>query len=106
MEWRPQAEPVRRRPSQARAQQPRPEPPVTQPAQGIAQSNQGLRGATGPDFKDAEVRAAVGYMAGIFKVPMLDPDSPDIWVENVRDALDASGMGAIFVAADWTSPEG
>ena len=66
MEWRPQAEPVRRRPSQARAQQPRPEPPVTQPARGIAQSNQVLRGATGPDFKDAEVRAAVG-MAGILR---------------------------------------
>ena len=39
-------------------------------------------------------------MTGVFKVPMLDPDSPDLWVENVRDALDGSGMGAVFVAAD------
>ena len=54
----------------------------------------------GPDFKDAEVRAAIGYLTGIFKIPMLDSDSPDLWVENVRDALDGSGMGAVFVAAD------
>ena len=92
-------------------QQRRPVPRQGRPQidQGIAQPRQpvqgqrGIRGqvgAAGPDFKDAEVRAAIAYMSSIFKVPMLDPESPDLWVENVRDSLDASGMSAVFVAAD------
>ena len=54
----------------------------------------------GPDLSVAEVRAAVGFMTGTFKVPPLDPDNPDVWVENVRDALFTSGMAAIYRAAD------
>ena len=54
----------------------------------------------GPDLSDPEVRAAVGFMTGIFKIPLMDPDIPDVWVENVRDALFSSGMAAIYRAAD------
>ena len=54
----------------------------------------------GPDLSDPEVRAAVGFMTGTFKIPLMDPDIPDVWVENVRDALFSSGMAAIYRAAD------
>ena len=57
-------------------------------------------GFQGPNLADAEVRAAVGFMTGAFKVPALDPDAPDVWVENVRDALYTSGMSAVYRAAD------
>ena len=30
----------------------------------------------------------------------MDPNIPDVWVENVRDALFTSGMAAIYRAAD------
>ena len=39
-------------------------------------------------------------MGGTFKIPDLNPDAPDIWVENIRDALFTSGMSAVFLAAD------
>ena len=39
-------------------------------------------------------------MSSIFKIPLLDPESPDLWVDNVRDSLSTSGMAAIFTAAD------
>ena len=42
----------------------------------------------------------MGFMTGTFKVPALDPDAPDLWVENVRDALFNSGMSAVYRAAD------
>ena len=54
----------------------------------------------GPDMADAEVRAAVGFLMGTFRISALDPDAPDVWVESVRDALCTSGMSAIFRAAD------
>ena len=57
-------------------------------------------GFQGPNLADAEVRAAVGFMTGTFKVLELDPDAPDVWVENVRDALYTSGMSAVYRAAD------
>ena len=54
----------------------------------------------GPDLASAEVRAVVGFLNGTFRIPALDPDSPDLWVENVRDALFSSGMASVFLAAD------
>ena len=57
-------------------------------------------GFVGPDMADAEIRAQVGFMGGTFKIPDLNPDAPDIWVENIRDALFTSGMSAVFLAAD------
>ena len=54
----------------------------------------------GPDMADAEVRAAVGFLTGTFRISALDPDAHDVWVESVRDALCTSGMSAIFRAAD------
>ena len=54
----------------------------------------------GPDLSDAIVRAEVGFLTGTFKIPPVDPDTPDVWVENVRDALFTSGMAAIYRAAD------
>ena len=54
----------------------------------------------GPDLSDAIVRAEVGFLTGTFKIPPVDPDIPDVWVENVRDALFTSGMAAIYRAAD------
>ena len=55
---------------------------------------------SGPDLANAEVRAVVAFLNGTFRIPNLDPDSPDLWVENVRDALYSSGMAAVFLAAD------
>ena len=53
-----------------------------------------------PDMADAEVRASVGFLTGTFKIPLLDPDAPDVWIENVRDALFTTGMSVTFRAAD------
>ena len=38
--------------------------------------------------------------SGTFKIPLLDPDAPDVWIENVRDALFTTGMSVTFRAAD------
>ena len=54
----------------------------------------------GPDLADSEVRAAVGFMNGTFRIPDLNQDAPDTWVENIKDALFTSGMAAVFLAAD------
>ena len=45
----------------------------------------------GPDMADAEVRAAVGFLTGTFRISALDPDAPDVWVESVRDGLQSQG---------------
>ena len=54
----------------------------------------------GPDLADAEMRAAVSYMTGAFRVPALNPEVPDLWIDNVRDAMYSCGMAAVFDAAD------
>ena len=54
----------------------------------------------GPDLADAEMRAAVSYMTGTFRVPSLNPEAPDLWIDNVRDAMFSCGMAAVFEAAD------
>ena len=54
----------------------------------------------GPDMRDPEVRATVAYMTSTFKIHPLDPEAPDMWVDNVSDALFSSGMSAIYLAAD------
>lgn len=54
----------------------------------------------GPDLGNSEVRAAVGFLTSVFRIPAFSPDSPDAWVGNVKDALFAAGMSAIFDAAD------
>ena len=76
-EWQLPPPSARRQPV---SQQLRPVPRQERPqiGQGTAQQQQpvqgqrGIRGqvgAAGPDFKDAEVRAAIAYMSSIFEVP-------------------------------------
>ena len=54
----------------------------------------------GPDLRDAEVRAAVGFLTSTFKIPSFNPEAPEMWIESVSDGLYSVGMSAVFQAAD------
>ena len=54
----------------------------------------------GPDMKDAEVRATVGFLTSTLRIQPFNPEAPDMWVESISDALYAAGMSAVFLAAD------
>ena len=51
-------------------------------------------------MSDPEVRATMTLLTSAFKIQPFNPETPDMWVESVDDALYSAGMSAIFQVAD------